>query len=107
MDWRLLLNPSSIESAELGLGDAHRSLPLKKPQALSRGDAAAEMGRLLTRLDSFPTREEDDRALLAQAEAGEPGQRSWRTETILRFRIERKRALRHRIRKLRDHVGEL
>jgi hypothetical protein len=63
------------------------------------------MGRLLSRLDSLPTTEKEDQALLAEAEAAE--ERSWRTETILRFRVERKRALRYRIRKLRDQIGEL
>lgn len=64
-----------------------------------------EMARLLARLDALPTTEEEDRALLEETRAA--GAAGWRTEMILQFRVERKRAMRYWIRRLRDQIGEL
>lgn len=44
-------------------------------------------------LSSLPTTEQEDRLLLERERALPPGERDWRRELLLRFRVERKRAL--------------
>jgi hypothetical protein len=57
----------------------------------------AELERLTTLLDGMPTTQEEDEALLARG-----GFASWQDETIVRFRLGRKKALTNAIRLIKE-----
>lgn len=80
--------------------------PAARAQAGPRGPAN-ELRRVGALLSALPTTEAEDRALLERARAGDGGTRDWRRELLLRFRVERKRALRARLEQAMRDAGEL